>query len=193
MTPAECATVVAALSAGFPNAAWPAATVAIYEAMLADLEVDVARNAIARLIRTSKFRPTIAEILEAAADFSIGPCRNGAEAWADVMLAIRRVGQYGVPEFDDPIVGDVVRIMTWRNLCIGETPEGVDRATFVKLYDERQRRQRQQDVAEPGRLLPGGTGQGQRQLPPNVRELVAGIGPTQPSHGMTGFEKARKL
>lgn len=128
MNTTESQKVVGMLLAAFPAARITEPTVRLYERMLGDLDFELATNAVTRLVCTSKFMPTIAEIREAAADLSVGPARSGLEAWGDVMLAIRRVGHYGVPKFEDPLVAECVRIMGWRYLCIGDVPEGVDRS-----------------------------------------------------------------
>jgi hypothetical protein len=193
MTPLAAAKLVGMLQAGFPAARATEATLRLYEHMLLDLDEEQARNAVAKLLCVSRFFPTIAEIREGTADQAQGPSRSGLEAWADVKLAIRRTGYVDLPTFEDPIVAHCVRCLGWRELCLGETPEGVDRANFVRLYEEQQRRQRAYDVSEPGRLLPASTEPG--QLPPNVRQLTEGIakGQLQPNHDKTGTEKARRL
>lgn len=175
MTPAEAARAVAVLQAAFPAARWSEATVAVYESLLSDLDAELVTRAIERIIRSSKFLPTVAEVRDAAAELAFGPGRSGLEAWAEVGLAIRRVGSYGSPTFDDPLVAECVRVLGWRTLCHGGSPEGVDRARFVELYQELLRRQRLQDVSEPGRILPPAEAE-QKLLPSNVRDLVRRVG-----------------
>ena len=154
MTPAEAAKAVAMLQAAYPAARWSEPTIDLYEHLLAELDFNLARDAIVRIIRSSKFLPTVAEILDAVADIGIGPMRSAVEAWGDVVMAIRLTGYIGVPKFSDPLVADCVRAMGWRNLCIGDSPEASDRARFCELYQDKQRKQRVLDVSEPGRLLP---------------------------------------
>lgn len=195
MKPSEAAKAVGVLQAAYPSARWSNETVQVYESLLVDLDFDLVTKAIARHICTSKFLPTIAEIRDAAADVALGPTRNGVDAWGDVGMAIRRVGSYGMPKFEDPIVAECVRIMGWRNLCLGDSPEAADRARFCELYADLQKKQRVRDVTEPGRLLAEGTRA--PELAHNVRSLVADVGrqtgPVQASHGKTGFEKAKRL
>jgi hypothetical protein len=174
LTPAEAAKVVATLQAAYPAARWSEGTIALYELMLADLDVALTRDAVARIIRTSKFLPTVAEILDAAAEITVGPTRNGVDAWGDVGMAIRRVGSYGAPSFADPLVAECVRIMGWRNLCLGDSPEAADRARFCELYADLQRKQRVRDVSEPGRLLPAASRR--PELAGDVQGLLRRIG-----------------
>lgn len=56
------------LLGAYPNAKATASTSQVYEAMLADLDVAEARAAVQRLIATSRFMPTVAEIREATAE-----------------------------------------------------------------------------------------------------------------------------
>src|SRR6185369_4442715 len=154
MTPAEAAKSVAVLAAAYPNARWAAATIQVYEEMLGDLDFQLVKRAISRLVCTSKFLPTIAEIREASADLSLGPSRSPIDAWGDVTMAIRRIGSYFTPKINDPLVADCVRIMGWRNLCLGDSSEMADRARFAELYGDMQRKQRLNDLSEPGLLLP---------------------------------------
>ena len=64
----------------------------IYRRMLADLDYPVVNAAVERLIATSKFFPTIAEIREACVYTIEGDRRTGLEAWGDVVRAIGRQG-----------------------------------------------------------------------------------------------------
>jgi hypothetical protein len=198
MSPGEKAQLTAMIAAGWPGAKLSAASVALYEEFLADLRFDDARTAIGRLLCTSRFPPSIAEVREAVAEIAIGVRRSGLSAWGDVVMAIRRIGSYGEPSFDDPVVARVVRVLGWRTLCLADTPEGVDRANFAKLYDEYAQRERADTVSTPGRLLPAA--HVPAQLPAAVRELTAGIcsrrgetEPVQPNYGKTGTEKVRRL
>ena len=175
MTPAETAKAVALLQAAYPGARMSESTTDLYERMIGELEFEVARATIIRIIRSSKFLPTVAEILEAAADVAIGPVRSAMDAWGDVAMAIRRIGYVGVPRFEDPLVAECVQAMGWRSLCVGGSPEASDRARFCELYLEKQRAQRKQDVTQPGRLLAGVT-RAPAALPRNVQELTTKVG-----------------
>jgi hypothetical protein len=149
----EAAKLVAMLSAAYRDAKLNAEASQVYEAMLADLDFGLAQEAVWRLIRTSKWLPTVAEIRQTAADIERGPVRRGAEAYADVIAEIRRVGSYGTPRFADPVTAECVKAMTWRGLCLGDN-EAADRARFIELYDSLAARQRVDIVA--GRQLPSG-------------------------------------
>ncbi len=168
MTPVEAAKAVAILQAAFPGARWTEPTALLYEQLLADLEFELAHSAITRLVCTTKFLPTIAEIREAAADIVLGPCRHPIDAWGDVVVALEWAQRSGIstrPKFNDPIVDECVKALGWRDL----SNEAADRSRFADLYSHLQRAQRVIDLAEPGRLRPGASEA--PRLPPRVRAV----------------------
>lgn len=159
----EVAQIVATLAAAYPNAQVSEATSAVYERMLLDLDFETTERAVARLLGTSRFLPTIAEIRGAAADLALGPVRSGAEAWLDVIEEIRRVGQYEAPKFADPLVAEIVRKCGWYGLCTDDNLVS-DRARFIEAYDAAAGRKRA-DVAS-GIPLPATAALEARSLPP---------------------------
>lgn len=110
----------------------------IYRRMLADLDYPVVNAAVERLIATSKFFPTIAEIREACVHTIEGDRRTGLEAWGDVVRAMGRQGAYRVPGVDffwrDPIVARCVSALSWAELC-GSEFVAAERARFIDAYD----------------------------------------------------------
>lgn len=155
MKAADAAKLVATLMAAYPQAQMTAATSGLYERMLEDLDRDTSSAAVERLIKTSKWLPTVAEIRAAAAEVTHGPKRLGGEAWGEVIAEIRRVGWYGSPIFTDPLVGQAVRMLGWQTLCVS-TNEMSDRARFIELYDGLAERERSNTVASIGLQLPAG-------------------------------------
>lgn len=72
-----------------------------------------------------------------------------AEAWAEVMGEIRRVGTSRPPVFSDALAYDCVQRMGWGALCMSEEERApVYRAEFMQLYRALSRRH-QQRAAEP--------------------------------------------
>jgi len=65
MKHSEAAELVLMMLAAFPSAKVTDSTSQVYEGMLADIDVAVARRAVHKLIATSKWFPTVAEIREA--------------------------------------------------------------------------------------------------------------------------------
>jgi hypothetical protein len=65
MTKAQVSQLVAILMACYPNARVPDGTVVAYETFLVELEHEQAQQAVASLVRSSKYFPTIAEVVTA--------------------------------------------------------------------------------------------------------------------------------
>lgn len=153
MKQSEVTELVEILAAAFPRPQMTEATCNVYERMLCDLDRELAHRAVARLITSSKWLPTVAEIRGAATELTAGPRRLGGEAWGDVGQAVRLVGRYREPEFEDPIVAECVRLLGWQTLCDG-TNESADRARFIELYDGLATRERRELVVGPWLALP---------------------------------------
>lgn len=153
MTKIEVAEIVTVLAAAYPHAAMGEKTSEVYEAMLADLTRDAVKRACARLIATSRFLPTVAEIRSTVTEFEHGAKRFGGEAWGDVIGEIRRVGSYGEPKFSDPLTAEAVRLMGWRYLCLSEN-DAPDRARFIDVYEGIQERIRRDAAAGKTLALP---------------------------------------
>lgn len=151
MKPSEAAELVMLLLGAYPNAKTSVSTSKVYETMLGDLDATTARAAVQRLIGLSKWMPTVAEIRSAAADLQHGVVRSGADAWLDVMSAIRRDGYCSEPKFEDAIVTSLVERWGWRTLCLEGGLES-DRARFIEAYDSLARQARDRDAG--GRALP---------------------------------------
>lgn len=142
MKPHETTEIVMMLVAAFPATKADERTVSVYKTMLTDLEFDAAKAAVARLLTTCRFFPTIAEIRESEAAIRLGAVRPGGDAWGDVLEAIRRVGGYNPqPEFADPLVARCVSRFGWETLCWSRD-DAADRARFIELYDREARTER---------------------------------------------------
>lgn len=163
MTKADASELIAKLFAAYGQDFAPQ-TVAAYEGMILDLDRATTSAAICRLICTSKFRPSIAEIRAATLEQAAGHQRIGAEAWSDVLAEGRRVGTYGLPEFRDPLTAECVRQMGWRNLMTSSN-DAADRARFIELYNSLSARG-YNDAVSGKFALPAG----------NVGKLLTGIG-----------------
>lgn len=156
MTEPEAQKLVTVLVTAFPtqlsrmSAEQQASMQAIYRRMLGDLGYPEANAAVERLLATSRFMPTIAEIRDAAHTATNGQKRAGGEAWGDVLKAIRRYGYMRSPgtdfAFDDPLVHRCAASMGWSELCSSENATA-DRARFIDLYDQVSANERQNQIA----------------------------------------------
>lgn len=151
MTELQGKKLVASLIAAYPTSKITDDSAAVYTRMLLDLDYETASAAIARLVATSKFPPSIAEIREATLTLNVGEQRPGGEAWGEVLKAIGRYGYMRMPgadfQFDDPVVAECVAALKWRELCDSENQEA-DRARFIDLYDKLAGQQRRKQLSE---------------------------------------------
>jgi len=148
MKPSEAAEIVLMLMAAYPASKTMPTTSAVYEVSLADLDAELTRKAVTRLIATQKWLPTVAEIRAVATDLRLGAVRNGGEAWKDAVAAVRYVGRYDVPEFPDPLVGQALQLWgSWTSFCDSPEDDPGGRARFIELYDSLAARRRQAEVS----------------------------------------------
>ena len=131
--------VVALLMAAFPNVPAPAATMQLYVEMLSDIPEEILATATRHVISRHKYNswPTIAEIREACVDIQTGAKSypNAYDAWDTVMTAIRQVGSYRRPVFENnPLIEKSINAVGgWVALCMSENAIA-DRARFVEAY-----------------------------------------------------------
>lgn len=148
MTPDEFDAGVAVLLSVWPKEASAAETLEVYQEVVKHLPGDVWRAASLKCAATCIFFPKPAELLAAAQSLTATPQRTSLEAWGDVQQAIKDHGYYHPPDgaqvlavggeawsFADPLVGQAVKSLGWRYLCMSED-EMADRAHFQKAYDQ---------------------------------------------------------
>lgn len=147
------------LAAGYQNAKIPDNTYAVYADDLKDLDADLF-DAVCRQARSeSEFFPSIATLRRIANGLTTPTQDSEAEAWGIVMDAIKKIGFYGQPKFDNPQIARAVEIMDWPTLCSSENVIA-DRAHFMKIYGQLAERER-----EDAKLLPAAR---------RIRELTNG-------------------
>ncbi len=139
MTRSEAVVLVALATAAYPSAQNkdPEPIVKAWVTLMPDLEADLAKQAILKVCRSSKFFPSVAEILAAAEE--LDPRRKrlptAAEAWEEVVRLIRKFGVYQAPAYSCNLVMRATEAIGWRTLCLSENPEA-DRAHFLRMYGE---------------------------------------------------------
>lgn len=161
MTKSEAMAMVAMLAAAYPAANMTEQTPDVYAEMLRDLDADAAMRAARRLISTSKWLPTIAEIRQAVAEDGAGGVNRAELAWSDVLKAISQFGIYRTPEFDDPLVRVAVAAIGWQSICNSTNADTV-RAQFRMAYKAAVARLG--EVGSVDRLLEGTSQSGLRGL-----------------------------
>lgn len=169
MTPAEAMALVALLKAAYPRQPLEATTLKLYAEHLSEFDAPVGRVAVERVIATSRFFPTIAELREQIAAMQCDEKPEPEMAWAEVLDELRRVGHSRAPRFSCDEIHDAVRaIGGWMYLCLQPTNHA-DRARFVDAY--RAARSRSVREAQLGLRLNGASGEAGKLLRGEVSEF----------------------
>ena len=151
MNPREAASLVAVISAAYPQ--WPASreTVAVYAEALGDLDYDDALAAVRDLVLTEDRWPTVATIRRRTAQRAGLLSPSPADAWAE----IRRLTSTGLSStagaFSHPAVAETVASIGWWDLCHSTNPETI-RAQFLRLYSDAQKHNDTEILTTPGRI-----------------------------------------
>ena len=151
MTKGEVAKLLVVLAASYPKFEVDDLKVQVWYEMLGDLDYDVANIAIKKIIMLNTFPPAIAEVRKAAIEISSPRGLTAAEAWGEVIRAIRDYGYYREKEAMasmSPITAQVVRYLGWREICLSEEPE-ILRAHFLKMYDQVAAREQEKQLLSP--------------------------------------------
>lgn len=151
MTRNEFATFAAAMKTFFPREQLlpNAAAMELWYRELSDIPYTVAEAALRKYVSTNKFSPTIADIREMAVTVTQGEKPDWSEGWRQLELAIRKYGQYNIPDAMasmDDITRDTVKRLGYRNLCMSENVMA-DRANFRMIFEQlADRRQKEQQM-----------------------------------------------
>lgn len=150
-----------------------------YMAGLIDLEYDIACVAVDRANKTSEFMPTIARIRSEVGEISIGGRRSGAEAWGDVLRAVRRYGYTNTPRFGDSLVAEAVSAVGWDAICNANVTDASTRSKFADAYNSLVARARKETQVAVG----GGRVREAASLPPaNDPDQYERAALTEPEH-----------
>jgi hypothetical protein len=151
MTKGEVAKLLVVLAASYPKFEVDDVKVQVWHEMLGDLDYAVASMAVKKIIMQNTFPPAIAEVRKAAIEISSPRGLTAAEAWGEVIRAIRDYGYYREKEAMtsmSPITAQVVRYLGWREICLSEEPE-ILRAHFLKMYDQVAAREQEKQLLSP--------------------------------------------
>lgn len=161
--------VLSQLFSAYANAKIDEGTTAVYVRLLRDIPPADLQTVVDQSIAECKFLPTVAELRERwhTLTRTLGQL-SAAEAWGQVKAEVRRIGSWGKPEFDDPTVARVVRMMGWNEICMSEAPEGVDRAQFMKMYEQLAGREEQVQ-----KLLPQARDLAERSIGTGLQRISA--------------------
>lgn len=152
MKPKEVVELLVIITAAYPNMQISEAMVKLWHELLEDIDFNLAKTAVKKLILESPYPPTIADIRKHVMEITTPPEDriDAAEAWGEVLRAIRHHGYYCEKEALEsmsPRTAKVVRYMGWREICLSEDIDVV-RGQFIKMYNAVAEREKQE------RLLP---------------------------------------
>ena len=152
-----------------------------YVEMLRDIDPAILETAVRKLIQTSNFLPTIAEIRSAAATLEGLACGTAEldadEAWGQVQRAIHSVGYYARPEFDSEALMETVDSLGWQEICqtpVEDTP--ILRAQFRRAYEQNLARRAEKNEFRRA-IIQGGN---QKKIAGAVRMLKEKMNMNQP-------------
>lgn len=120
----------------------------LWMTMFADTDKEIMNLAIQKIIATSKYFPTVAEVREVLAEINNIRVIDAGEAWGEVISAIRNYGWNKEGEAMKSMsenTRNVVKRMGWMNLCKSENIM-TDRAHFLKMYETEEKRQKEKNV-----------------------------------------------
>lgn len=151
MKQADIIKLIGICSANYRN--WPEVgkeehMIELWEMMLSDLPLDLAKRAIQMHISKSVFPPTIADIREVAARIANPRKLDFIEAWDLIGQAIRKYGFYREPDALASLpdeVAQMARRFTWRELCLNENIDTL-RAQFRMAWETQSKRLNEQNI-----------------------------------------------
>ena len=132
----------------------------VYARALQDIPLDELDAAMLRLMRTSKFFPTVAEILEAVQEqrnvISGNDVTGAGAAWKEAIDLVKNIGPYGHWTFSSPAVERTVKNFGKMELCNLKTDEmNTARAQFMRIYTAEEGREKgRREVKEALSALP---------------------------------------
>lgn len=117
--------------------------------MLGDTDLETIKLALYKIIATSVYPPTIAELRNDIAKINKGEIEDAGEAWDKILKAIRKYGIYREQEalstFSPSILACIRSLGGWRYICTSETIMA-DRAHFFKIFENIQKREQERRV-----------------------------------------------
>jgi hypothetical protein len=122
--------------------------VGLWQELLGDIPFPVLQTAVKKLMLESPYPPVISDVRRTAIEI-VHPRRvTAAEAWGEVLGAIRKYGQYrpdAAMASLSPLTAKIVRAMGFIDLCLSENAVA-DRAHFLRMYEEVAARENKETV-----------------------------------------------
>lgn len=172
MTRTEVKQLLGILRMVWPDATVTDDTITAWSWAFEDIPARFAEDAAKRWMKTGKFFPKPAEILELIGAQVVAPGLVPEAAWSEVQREVKRVGFQRYPvfrngafeplptlAFSSALIAEAVDAVGWETICTSDKPEVV-RAQFVKALDAIARRSIRQvqtgDVPVDGEAIEAG-------------------------------------
>lgn len=146
----------------YPACRLEASGLMLYARALQDVPLDEIDAAMVRLMRTSRFFPSVAEILDTVKTtrevISGKDASSAGAAWHEAMELVKREGPYRPWTYSSPAVERAVERFGKMELCSLET-EAVNtaRSQFMRIYNEAADKERErEEVRATLKALPSG-------------------------------------
>ncbi len=131
MTEAETTKVLTILRSVWPDTKIDQHTITAYHWALGEKSYQDIEQAAKVWMRTGKFFPKPAELLEILSVNKTAGDVVVEAAWGEVMQQAGSVGHRGQPTFSHPLIGEAVRAIGWRDICLTDYADyGTLRAQF---------------------------------------------------------------
>jgi len=127
-------------------------TAVLWEKSLSDIEYRVAEAALIKVLSTSRFFPTIADIREAVSQLTQPKVMDAMDAWGLVGQAIKRYGYYNEGKAMEMLPEDVramVKQFSWKELCHSENVDTL-RAQWRMAWDTQSKRRKELNALPDG-------------------------------------------
>lgn len=118
MNKQETAIVLRILRTVWPNEQISEDRITAYQWAFEDLEYKTVEDAVKRWMKTGKFFPKPAEILDIIGTEQVGSDLIPETAWAEVMKEASRKGLNGRREFSHPLIEQAVESVGWYEICM---------------------------------------------------------------------------
>lgn len=153
--------ILAPLLLAFPKSGMDTENIKVYAIALSELGEAELQAGVLKCMRTSKFFPSIAEIMDA----SLGMVKaitgtqekSADEAWNEVQKQMVEAFIYKKPVFSTPEIEQAALAMGWTSLCNTPVEDmGTARAQFRKFYESSCQRSREKWINDNVISIMGG-------------------------------------
>lgn len=116
----------------------------IYHQIWSDIDGDLLTSAVMQWLSTARpFHPSPGELRDLALTLTERNEPSADEAWLEVLLALKSVGSYGIPQWSSARIAHAVAALgNWKDFCMTELDQmSYARASFLKIYEAQSKRE----------------------------------------------------